>query len=181
MWQFLENFKIGALGFDCSIHWLPNESNLKHTLDVRQTNNMKQRNRIFEIQKWKSRNPGGWNNWKHPWSSLRHIFPPLIVPHCHRGRSVQKAQRKYIIKRQARKKRSSEKSPPSLTLAPLLPYFTPTLGFGRSHNESNLPSKWSLFDRRWDDFLNTEVLHCCLVFWHFLFSSSSIVLLFQRF
>ena len=73
--SFLTTFEIGAVGFDCSIHWLPNESNLKHTLDVRQTNNMKQRTRVFEIQKLKSRNPGGWNNWKHPWSSLRHISP----------------------------------------------------------------------------------------------------------
>ena len=132
MWQFLENFKIGAFGFDCSIHWLPNESNLKHTFDVRQTNNMKQRTRVFEIQKWKSRNPGGWNNWKHPWSSLRHISPPLIVPHCHRGRSVQKAQRKYIIKRQPRKKRPSEKSP--------LPNPCP-LCFGLIL-PSDLPSQW---------------------------------------
>ena len=165
MRQFLENFKIGAVGFDCSIHWLPNKSNLKHTLDVRQTNNMKQRTRVFEIQKWKSRNPGGWNNWKHPWSSLRHIFPPLIVPHCHRGRSVQKAQRKYIIKRQPRKKRPSEKSPPCLTLAPsALALFYPRIC---PHNETDHHSKWSLLDWHWDDFVQTK--YCDgRVWWFFI-------------
>ena len=48
--SFLKLLKIGAVGFDCSIHWLPNESNLKHTLDVRQTNNMKQRTRYLKYK-----------------------------------------------------------------------------------------------------------------------------------
>ena len=60
----------------------------------------------------------------HPSLSRQHIFA-LIVPHCHRGRSVQKAQRKYIIKRQARKKWPSEKSPPNPNPLPPSPLFYP--------------------------------------------------------
>ena len=139
---------------------------------------------ISKQKKWKLRKPGKWNKWKHPSLSRRHISP-LIVPHCHRGRSVQKArQRKYIIKRQARKKQPSEKAPQSLTLAPFSPILPPPSDLaGLTMRPTILPNEACLTDvGTISSKLDTEMLHCCLAFCHVLFSSSSaVVFLFQRF
>ena len=140
MWQFLENFKIGAFGFDCSIHWLPNESNLKHTLDVRQTNNMKQRTRVFEIQKWKSRNPGGWNNWKHPWSSLRHISPLSLFLIATVADPCKKPNENTLLKGRPAKSGRVKKAPPSL-LPPFPPLFHPQICLASQWDQPSLQMK----------------------------------------
>ena len=56
----------------------------------------------------------------HPSLSRRHFFA-LIVPHCHRGRSVQKANKNTLLKGRPAKSARVKKPPYPNPFSPILP------------------------------------------------------------